>query len=388
MRSGFGMLLLAGALCAGDAPNLTHFMPPAGRVSVDEAIRKGVEFLVKNQNKDGSFGHHVIGRNYELWCDVPGGHRAFRAAATALCWIGLNDSPYQPPASKVAQGRCLSWLVKNAAVKRAYAQQFYNIWAYGYGLRALGQALRRKASGATPKEIRATMQRILKGLEGLQTHDGGWSYLDFRAPLRRPVASNSFTSATVIVGLDEARRAGIPLLSRMIERAVKYVWKTRTPYGNYTYSISHQYYPHGRINRAQGSSMRNQACNLALHLFDRANMGVDKMRVGLRQLAENHRFAIAALRRPIPHESWYAVSGYFYLYGQQYAALVLEKMPQEDQIRFWPGVVRSVLKTRQLDGSFWDYPTYDYHKYYGTGYALIALSRVPKTIAKGIKHKQ
>ena len=63
-------------------------------------------------------------------------------------------------------------------------------------------------------------------------------------------------------------------------------------------------------------------------------------------------------------------------------------MPQEDQIRFWPGVVRSVLKTRQLDGSFWDYPTYDYHKYYGTGYALIALSRVPKTIAKGIKHKQ
>ncbi len=116
MRSGLVVLLLAGAVCAGDAPNLTHFMPPAGRVSVDEAIRKGVEFLVKNQNKDGSFGHHVIGRNYELWCDVPGGHRAFRAATTALCWMGLNDAPYQPPASKAAQARCLSWLFKNAAI--------------------------------------------------------------------------------------------------------------------------------------------------------------------------------------------------------------------------------------------------------------------------------
>ena len=161
MRSALLLGLFAGLAFAGDAPNLTHFMPPAGRVSVDEAIKKGVEFLVTKQNKDGSFGHHVTGRTYELWCDVPGGHKAFKAATTALCWMGLNDSPYQPPASKAAQERCLSWLVKNAAVKRAYAQQFYNIWAYGYGMRALAQALRKKAPGAAPKEIRGTIQRIL-----------------------------------------------------------------------------------------------------------------------------------------------------------------------------------------------------------------------------------
>lgn len=123
--------------------------------------------------------------------------------------------------------------------------------------------------------------------------------------------------------------------------------------------------------------MRNQACNLALHLFDPERCGPSELRLGLEQLRDHHRFAAVALRRPRPHESFYAVSGYFYLYGYQYAALVLEHVPEEDRREFMPFVAEAILKTRQPDGSFWDYPTYDYHKYYGTGYALIALARCP-----------
>jgi hypothetical protein len=385
-RLGFALLLTLGAARAGDAPHLAKVTPPAARVTVAEAIRTGVDFLVAHQNKDGSFGHHVIGRTYELWCDVPGGHMAFKAATTALCWLGLNDASYQPEQSRRAQARCLRWLAANARVKRAYAQQFYNIWAFGYGLRALGQALQKQAPGADAKKIRATMRGILQDLDTLQTVDGGWSYLDFRTPVRRkPQASNSFTSATVLLGLYEAREAGLDVPQKMIDRAVRYVWRNRTPDGNYLYGFGGRYRPHSRINRPQGSSMRNQPCNLVLHLFDGAHCGPDKLRLGLEQLRDNYRFAIAGVRRPRPHESWYAVSGYFYLYGHQYAALVLERMPTDDQEAFWPFLVKALLKTRQPDGSFWDYPTYDYHKYYGTGYALIALSRCPEEIAVTLK---
>jgi hypothetical protein len=374
------LLLITAAAGAKEAPHLANVVPPAGRVPVRTAIEAGVRFLVDHQNADGSFGHHVIGRTYELWCDVPGGHMAFKAASTAICYLGLLDAPFQPESSRKAQALCLDWLTKNADVKRAYSQQFYNIWAWGYGLRALGRALNKKAPGAGPEAIRATVGRILKGLEGVQTHDGGWSYLDFRVPVRRPTASNSFTTATVMVGLDEVRRAGVALPPKMVARAVRYMWRNRTPDGNYYYSWGWRYQPHGHINRPQGSSMRNQPCNLALHLFDEERCGLDKLRLGMRQLVDNHRFAIAGLRRPRPHESWYAVSGYFYLYGQQYAALVLEMLPEKDRRRFWPDLLKFVLKTRQHDGSFWDYPTYAYHKYYGTGYALIALSRCPDGI--------
>ena len=384
-RAGIVLLLAVGAARAGEAPNLAIVTPPAAKITVKEAIETGVDFLVQHQNKDGSFGHHVSGRTRELWCQVPGGHQAFKAASTALCWLGLSEAPHQPAASRKAQAKCLGWLARNAAVKRAYGEQFYNIWAYGYGLRALGLALQKRAPGAEPEQIRATMSKIIEKLGVLQSPEGGWSYLDFRFPGRKPTSSNSFTAATVMIGLYEAREAGIEVPQKMVDRAVRYVWSQRTPEGNYFYSVRWKNRPAGRINRPQGSSMRNQACNIALHLFDGKKMGLDKMRVGLEQLRDNHRFAIAGLRRPIPHESWYAVSGYFYLYGQQYAALVLDKMPAVDRRLFWPGLVKSVLKTRQKDGSYWDYPTYNYHKFYGTGYALIALSRCPTEIAAKLK---
>ena len=90
------------------------------------------------------------------------------------------------------------------------------------------------------------------------------------------------------------------------------------------------------------------------------------------------RFQRLGLRRPIPHESWYAVSGYFYLYGHAYASYVLQQQTAEVQKRLWPEMLEAVLWCRQPDGSYWDYPLYSYHKPYGTGFALQVLNRVPR----------
>jgi hypothetical protein len=245
-------------------------------------------------------------------------------------------------------------------------------------LRALAQALRTEAPGATPEEIRAAAATIIEALEIYQTPDGGWGYYDFHAQTYNPSwTSMSFTTATILVALHEARRAGIEVPQAMLEGALKSVRACRKDDGSYIYGAYLKYRPNAGVNQPKGSAMRTPACHLALWMHD-AGVGEADLRHALDMTEKHHRFAIAGVRRPIPHESWYQVSGYFYLYGYHYAALCLERLSEEDQKRYWPGVVAAILKTRQPDGSFWDYPMYGYHKFYGTGYALIALARVPE----------
>ncbi|MHC4415275.1 MAG: prenyltransferase/squalene oxidase repeat-containing protein [Planctomycetota bacterium] len=377
-------LLAVPAATAQEAPNLAVTTPPAAELTVDRAIEEGVRFLVSHQNEDGSFGHHTVGRSWEVMADVPGSHYAFKTATTALCWMGLRDQKLRTPESEEAARRALAYLVKNVRVKRPNGVEMYNVWSFGYGLRALAQALGTGAPGADEAEIRATAESLIEALGIYQVPDGGWGYYDFNAQTYRPSGTSmSFTTATILIALHEARKAGLEVPQDMIDKAVKSVQVCRKADGSYIYGWYLRYRPLMGVNQPKGSSMRTPGCNLALRLFD-ADVTDDDLRTGLEHLVGHNRFAIAGVRRPIPHESWYQVSGYFFLYGHQYAALGLELLPPQDQQRYWPPIVRAILKSRQPDGSFWDYPLYGYHKFYGTGYALIALSRCPEEIASTI----
>jgi hypothetical protein len=368
-------LLLAGLALAGEAPNLARQSPPAADVSLDEAIRTGVDWLLKHQNADGSFGKRTSGRTWEVGAAVPGGHYAFQAATTAIAWMGLNDVAHQPAASQEAQRKALAWLVRNVRVKRARGGELYNTWAFGFGLQALAQALRKRAPGGTEVELRATAASLVKAMEVYQTPDGGWGYYDFRTRSYKPSWSTSFSTGTCLVALHEAERVGIDVPSSVVRKAQAHILSCRKPDGSYLYGTYMKYYPNAGVNKPQGSSMRTQTCNLALRLVGAKVTDAD-LRRGLEDLLiKHHRFAVAGVRRPIPHESWYAVSGYFYLYGHVYAAMVLHQLPEADRRAYAPKVVAAVLKTRQTDGSFWDYPLYGYHKPYGTGFALMTLAR-------------
>lgn len=368
-----------------EAPNLAVSTPPAARVSVPRAIDDAVRFLVENQNADGSFGTYTTGRSWEILAGVPGSLHAFKSATTALCWLGLHDQRHRTPENEAAAERALAYLVDHARVRRMNGVEMYNIWAFAYGLRAMSEALGADAPGADREKVRATAESLVEALAIYQVPDGGWGYYDFEAQTYRPSGSGmSFTTATVLIALDEARQAGIDVPEAMIERGLKCVQSCRKKDGSYIYGTYLKYLPRMGVNQPKGSSMRTPGCDLALQLFGR-DVSDDDLRAGLDNLVRNNRFAIAGVRRPIPHESWYQVSGYFYLYGHQYAALCLERLPEADQRRFWPPVARAIMKTRQPDGSFWDYPMYGFHKFYGTGYALIALARCPDTIAAGIE---
>ena len=49
-------------------------------------------------------------------------------------------------------------------------------------------------------------------------------------------------------------------------------------------------------------------------------------------------------------------------------------LPGEKQPELARQLAELILKRQEKDGSWWDYPLYDYHQPYGTGYSLMALA--------------
>ncbi len=374
------LLMGLGAALPAPAAQEEHAATAGARPASDvgEIIDAAVAWLVANQEENGAWGSHHSPRPIEVLASVPGSQDAFRIATTALVVTALQECPRAGEAGERACSRAIDYLLENYDVKRQSGLEHYNVWSFGYTLQAFGERLAAQPEHPRAARMRAACECLLEKLGRYQTLDGGWGYLSIQdVPTYQPSdTSMSFTTATILVGLDRVRRAGIELPERMIERSVDHVLRSRLPDGAFLYGEYLKYRPRHGINERKGSACRNPLCHYALALFG-VEPAPDAFEESLRDLLVRHAgFQKAAVRRPIPHESWYSISGYFYLYGHAYAAYVLETLPEPVQRALWPELLQALLHCRQPDGSFWDYPLYSYHQPYGTAFALIALNRV------------
>ncbi len=373
----------AGAAAQESAPSSRRSVSghPVDRASVARALREGVDQLLRMQNRDGSFGSHRTERWYEVMASVPGSHDAFRAATTALAVMALRSAPDGSPELDAAAGRGVAWLVKRGRVRRPNGMELYNVWAFGYGLHCLALELKAPRDGIDPEEVRRAAEGLVQALVRYQTLDGGFGYYDFDAQTFEPSGSSmTFTTATILVALKAAEEAGIAVPPRLVSRAIRTVERGRKADGSYIYGDYLRYRPNLGVNKPEGSTCRTAACHLALALWGR-RITPEDVRSTLTDFVTLHGLERIGLYRPVPHSSWFQISGYFYLYGHYYAALHIERMPPEEGMRFAPAVADGVLVCRQSDGAFWDYPLYSYHRAYGTSFAVLALSRLLPLLA-------
>ena len=360
---------------AGAQPEVTPPQPAPSPEAVREAVRKGVDFLLKAQNRNGSWGSGDSPRTTEVLADVPGSHQAFRVATTALCVLSLHRSPVREDACGKAVERGLRFLLENYRVRRPNGMELYNVWAFGYSLRAFGELLGEAEEPELRRQILEACKNIIHKLEIYQSADGGWGYYDFVAGTYHPSdASMTFTTATILVSLHGLEGKEIQVPQKMVERAVKSLRRSRLDSGAYLYCPDRQYLPQAGYNKVKGSLGRAQSCNLALRYYD-ANVTDDDLRKGIENFFRYHRFMDLGIRRPMPHESWYSTSGYYFYYGHYYAGLVIDLLPEGERAPWRSRLEDVFLRRQEPDGSWWDYPLYSYHKQYGTAYALLALIR-------------
>lgn len=353
---------------------------PAPPEDVRAAVQRGRAFLIRTQNRDGSWGgaaDSITTWSGGTWSN-PESHRAWRVATSGLCCLALLEADDAPEA-RAALDRGLDYLCKDSVVKRPNEWDTMGCWAFVYGLQAVAAAYgdARYADAPRRPELRRAAADHLRQLAYHQSLSGGWGYLEFDEPrTARPQWATSFTTGAGVVALLDARAAGVSVDEAMLARAVRAVRWSRLPSGAYSYSVSAL--PRRRVmdsvDDVKGSLSRIQTCNLAL-LMAGQEMPVEQLRAGLQSFFREHRFLDIAVLKPVPHESFYANSGYFYLFGHYYAARVIEQLSPAERRVCWPRLQHELLKMQQADGAWWDYDHHAYDKAYGTAYALLALQR-------------
>ena len=347
---------------------------------VRTAIGRGVSFLLEDQNDDGSWGGYRKPRGPEnhYWSN-PGTHKAWTAATTGIvCTTFMNLGEDAPPDARASLDRGVDFLLESGLVKRVSEWDVDNTWGYVYGLEAAARALRHGRYQGTPREgkLRELAEGLVARLRQHQTPGGGWGYYDDPPYTRRPKWATSFMTAAAILALVEARDVGIDVPQKMIDRAARCLEHCRLPSGAYTYSIKPVPSPGGLtgIDQIKGSLGRIQVGNLALRAAGRP-ITLDDLRTGLDHFFRHHRFLAIGRGRPIPHEAYYAVAGYFFFFGHYYAARVIEALPAEERASWEAKMQEKILECQEADGSMWDFHSHSYHRPQGTAWGIDILKR-------------
>jgi hypothetical protein len=353
MRFAIIFILLAGCVSRGQR--------------IEHAVERGVGFLVKSQQPDGSWGTGLETRGLEIYSMVPGSHDAYRVATTALCVMALREAGERP-----AHDRGVEYLLAHGEARRDQGDMMYNTWAHIFVV----QALAIEMGGNSDPRVRKSIEWHLDRLGRYEVFTGGWNYYDFKVGTQLPAGgATSFGTAAGLVALWDARQSGMDVPQPLVQRALRRLRDCRLPNGAYLYGADYQYIPRLPANMPRGSIGRNQPCNYALWLWDFGGVREAQVVAGLEEFFREHMYIEMGRKRPVPHDSWYQTAPYYYYYDHYYAARLLEKLGQAGKDQFAGRLAQAVLSHQEPDGSWWDYAMWDYHKPYGTAFAVMTLLR-------------
>ncbi|MCA9138244.1 MAG: terpene cyclase/mutase family protein [Planctomycetales bacterium] len=353
-------------------------VPPTSPEQLQAAIDRGVQFLIDDQNANGSWGSPTKTKGLNIYAPVPGAHHAFRAGTTSLALAALLEVAPNDPRTQASIDKAENWLYEHIeTLRRASGDAIYNVWGHGYAIQALVRLHRRHADDAAKQDqIAELIRNQFEKLERYESVDGGWGYYDFRYQSNQPTSSSiSFVNGAILVALAEARDIGIDPPKRMVDRAIAATERQKKSDFSYLYGEYLKDRPAREINRPGGSLGRTQCCNSALRMWGDETVNDDVIKSWLYRLYVRNGWLDIGRKRPIPHESWMQVAGYFYYFGHYYAGLCLEQLPEQERGPYQAMLAKLMLDRQEKNGCWWDYPLYDYHRAYGTGFALMTLHR-------------
>jgi hypothetical protein len=202
---------------------------PPGRVDVEVNIRRGLEWLARQQDKtDGHFA-------------TDGGHYPTTMTALAgMCFLLEGSTPregrYSPHLRK-----CVDWYLKRSQPNGLLGnpnnptEANHYMHGHGYALLFLACVYGEEEDEGRRKELERILTRAVEFCGKAQASTGGWGYV---SAAENGDWDEGSVTVTQLQALRAARNAGIPVPTSVIDKAVKYLKDCTNPDGGIRYMLS------------------------------------------------------------------------------------------------------------------------------------------------------
>ncbi|MBI4242759.1 MAG: terpene cyclase/mutase family protein [Planctomycetes bacterium] len=291
---------------------------------IEKATEKGLEYLVKSQNNDGSWGNNMTVGVTGLTC-------------LALMSAG-NYTDRGKHSKAVTKG--VKYLLSNIREDGYITDDTgSNMYSHAYATLCLIQAY----SMSQEDEIKTKVKKAINLLIRCQNKDGGWRY--------NPTPQDADLSVTVAVlqTLRSARNVGISVPKITIEKGVNYVEKCIRPEG-------FGYQPGGHVTYALTAA--------GIVCLNSAGYYISNSKGKIKKALE------VSINKLFTNMTNQQLSDSFYLYGNYYASQAMYVFGGDYWIKYFKKIYPDILTKQNSDGSWSDN---SYTNSFGTAMSLLVL---------------
>lgn len=294
---------------------------------VSKAIRRGLDYLKRQQNERGAFGN----RGYRSGVAVAG--------LCGLAFMSHGSTPGRGPFGQEVN-RCLAFILRNARedgfITAPGVQDQRRMYGHGFATLFLAQSYGMTADA----RVRSTLISATRLIVESQNTEGGWRY--------EPGSRDADLSVTIcqVMALRAARNAGIHVPKDTINRCTQYVRECHNPDGGYNYQLT---------ERGDSAFSRSAAGVVALY-----NAGIYE--------GPEIEQSLDYLERFHPGKKTANQVQYFY-YGHYYAVQAMWHAEGQRWARWYPSLCRTLTTRQQPNGCWPDQICNEY----GTAMACIIL---------------
>lgn len=195
--------------------------PPLVTADIEAAIQRGLGYLARTQNRDGSWR-------------ASGGYGVYPTAMTALAGMALVGSGSTPTRGRYwrpVRG-AVNYLMRSVqpdGLISAPGEEGRSMYGHGFSTMFLAQVYGMEEDPTRQRRLHGVLTKAVRLIARAQSRLGGWYYT--------PDSTSDEGSVTVtqLQALRACRNAGITVPARTIERAVHYIRRSANPDGGIRY---------------------------------------------------------------------------------------------------------------------------------------------------------